>query len=182
MDWFRSWHGAPTDIKWMLVGKRAKAKPGVVSAITWALFDHASQSADRGDVSTFDIEAYAIWSGFEEDEIANVMDQMVKAGVIVDGRLCNWDKRQPVREDRTAAERQRRRRTKAKNQDVTQSHAVTGVTSRQVTADRTEQNRTDSPSQCREDSESESGIPPLDDNLEHGCAWDDFAPHGREVA
>ena len=27
MDWFRSWHGAPTDNKWLVIAKRAMEAP-----------------------------------------------------------------------------------------------------------------------------------------------------------
>lgn len=114
-DWFRSWHGAPMDPKWLTIGRRAGVVPGIVSAVAWALFDHASQGDDRGDVSTFDVETYAAFSGFDEQAIAAVVKAMVDKGVIVEGRLANWERRQPVREDnstdRVRAFRERKRIT-----------------------------------------------------------------------
>jgi len=109
-SWFRSWHGAPTDNKWLVIAAKAKVKPGVVSAVAWALFDHASQAEDRGSVKEFDTETYAVFSGFGEDEVQAVIASMVTKGVIdQDGRLSAWDKRQPKRED-DSAERVRRHR------------------------------------------------------------------------
>ena len=112
-DWFRSWHGAPTDNKWLVIAHRAKVAPGMVSAIAWALFDHASQCNDRGSVVGFDVETYAIFSGFEEAQVTAVLGAMRDKGVIMDGRLAAWDSRQPRREDlstsRTAAYRERKR-------------------------------------------------------------------------
>jgi hypothetical protein len=29
MDWFRSWHGAPTDPKWLLIAKRSETQAGI---------------------------------------------------------------------------------------------------------------------------------------------------------
>jgi len=136
MDWWRSWHGAPTDTKWLLIARKAKVPPGVVSAIAWALLDHASQNATRGEVSDFDIETYAVFSGFDEDEIAAVITAMVEKGVIVNGQIAAWEKRQPKAEDGTRAERQKRwrDRQKAKKQGddtVTDSDDdETGVTGR----------------------------------------------------
>ena len=37
--WFRSWHGAPTDPKWLGIAKRAGVAPGFAVAIAWALMD-----------------------------------------------------------------------------------------------------------------------------------------------
>lgn len=95
MDWFRSWHGAPTDPKWLLIAKRSETVAGVVSAIVWALFDHASQnSTDRGNVEAFDAETYAAFSGFEEATVQRVIDVLKEKKLIVDGHLTNWKKRQ----------------------------------------------------------------------------------------
>lgn len=114
-DWFRSWHGAPTDPKWLLIGKKAGVAPGMVSAIVWALFDHASQLADRGNVSGFDVETYAIFSGFSEEDIAAVIRELTAKGIIEGGRLSAWEKRQPKRED-GSAERSREYRERNRTQ------------------------------------------------------------------
>jgi hypothetical protein len=98
-DWFRSWHGAPTDLKWLVIAKHANTTPGVVSAIVWALLDHASQVEERGDVSGFNCETYAAFSGFEEDTVRAVFSAMQAKHIIVDGRIAQWEKRQPKRED-----------------------------------------------------------------------------------
>ena len=66
IDWFRSWHGAPTDNKWLTIGRRAGCAPGIVSAIVWALLDYASQNTPRGAITNFDMETYSAFSGFEE--------------------------------------------------------------------------------------------------------------------
>lgn len=111
-DWFRSWHGAPTDPKWLVIAKRANVAPGVVSAIVWALFDHASQAVDRGSVADFDCETYAAFSGFDEDQVRAVYVAMEAKAIIVSGKLAKWEKRQPRREDNSAERvRQHRKRT-----------------------------------------------------------------------
>lgn len=111
-DWFRSWHGAPTDNKWLLIAKRAGVKPIHVSGTFWALLDYASQHSDRGSIVGFDIETFALFAGMEEDHVSRIVTQLCDKGVIVDGHIANWGKRQPKREDDTAAERQQRRRAK----------------------------------------------------------------------
>ena len=110
MDWFRSWHGAPMDHKWIVIAKRAGVQPVVVSAIFWALLDYASQQDERGGIAGFDVETYAIWAGMDEADVLSVLDAMRAKGVITDGEtLSAWDKRQPKRED-DSKERVRRHR------------------------------------------------------------------------
>lgn len=108
-DWWRSWHGAPTDDKWLVIAKRAGVPAIIVPAIAWALLDHASQADDRGEVSTFDVESYALKFGIEEDHIRAVMAAMEARGMIVSGRIAQWDKRQK----NEATERSRKHRGKA---------------------------------------------------------------------
>ena len=148
-SWFRSWHGAPTDNKWLVIAAKAKVKPGVVSAVAWALFDHASQADERGSVADFDTETYAVFSGFDECEVQAAIAAMYAKGVIdEDGRLHAWDKRQPKRED-DSAERVRKYRERRNGNggndsgdDVTQCNAgKRNVTHGNNTEADTEQNR-----------------------------------------
>ena len=120
IQWWRSWHGAPTDHKWAVIAARAGVKVGIVSAVAWALMDHASQANLRGSVSDFDTEVYAVYSGFDEAEIIAVIKAMTDKGIISEGRLTNWRKRQPQRED-SSTERVRQWREMKRN--VTQSNA-----------------------------------------------------------
>lgn len=103
IDWFRSYHGAPTDPKWLWVARKAQTVPGVVSAVWFALEDYASQNPDRGSVAGFDVETYAAFSGFEEETVAAICAALRHKGVIGDDdRLAAWARRQPKREDDSA--------------------------------------------------------------------------------
>jgi hypothetical protein len=116
MDWFRSWHGAPTDPKWLLIAKRSETQAGVVSAIVWALFDFASQnSSDRGCVEAFDAETYAAFSGFEEATIKRVIECLEEKKLIIDGHLSAWEKRQTKREDNSTPRVQKHRNAMKRN-------------------------------------------------------------------
>lgn len=119
-DWFRSWHGAPTDSKWIAIARRIGVAPAIVSAVAWALFDHASQASHRGTVSNFDFETYADVMEVPEETIRAIYAGMESKGIITDGRLAKWDKRQPRREDPGAGERGRasRERRRASLQQV----------------------------------------------------------------
>lgn len=112
-DWFRSWHGAPTDPKWLGIAKRAAVAPGIAVAVAWALMDRASQAADRGSIDGYDAEGLAYFYGCEPENVEAIIAAMVDKGMITDGRFTSWDKRQPNREDgsaeRAKAWRERRR-------------------------------------------------------------------------
>lgn len=138
LDWFRSWHGAPTDTKWLAIARRANAPAGMVSAIVWALFDCASQATERGDISGFDPESYSAFSGFEEAQVSAVINALKEKGIIDNNRLKAWDRRQPKKEDDGAAGRKRKQREKA---TVTPCHAA----SREVTTDKIRPEKKDSP-------------------------------------
>lgn len=101
-QWFRSWHGAPTDPKWLAIASRTQTNAGTVSAVVWALFDHASQAEPRGSVADFDIETYAAFSGFEVLVVHGIIEALKDKKLIVDGQLSAWSKRQPKREDGSA--------------------------------------------------------------------------------
>jgi DnaD/phage-associated family protein len=122
ISWWRSWHGAPTDLKWQVVALKANVKVGIVSAVAWALLDYASQHENRGTVDGFDTETYAVYSGFDEVEIISVIQAMTDKGVIVDGRLASWEKRQPKREDDS---KQRVTKHREMKRNVTQCNADT---------------------------------------------------------
>lgn len=144
--WFRSWHGAPTDTKWLLIARKSGAAPAIVSAIAWALFDHASQHEERGTVSDFDAELYSVWAEIDESIIVAVIDAMIDKGVIVDGVLSAWEKRQPKREDNST---DRVREFRARQKSVTEpdsddeTHCNADETHGNNTEVEVEQNRTD---------------------------------------
>lgn len=121
ISWWRSWHGAPTDHKWAVIAARSGAKAGVVSAVAWALLDYASQHKERGTVAGFDTEEYSVFSGFPQKEIEAVIQAMTDKRIVVDGKLANWEKRQPKREDDSAP---RVAKLRAKKHNVTQGNAT----------------------------------------------------------
>lgn len=129
ISWWRSWHGAPIDHKWSVIANRAGSKTGIVSAVAWALFDYASQNKERGSIAGFDTETYAVYSGFPQDEIEAIMQAMTDKGIIQDGRLKNWEKRQPKREDDS---NERVRKFRAMKRSVTQSNADDGKETPQI--------------------------------------------------
>lgn len=98
-DWFRSWHGAPTDPKWLGIAKRAGVAPGIAVAVAWSLMDRASQAEDRGSIDGYDAEGMAYFFGCEPDQVDAIVLAMSDKGMITAGRFASWEKRQPKRED-----------------------------------------------------------------------------------
>lgn len=116
-QWFRSFHGAPTDPKWIIIAKRAGVTPGMVAAIWWALLDHASQATPRGCVARFDLEAVSAFFGWDETQCNAVLVTLRERGMIdADGMLSAWLKRNPKRED-DSAERVRKYRERKRLED-----------------------------------------------------------------
>jgi DnaD/phage-associated family protein len=116
-SWFRSWHGAPADSKWLTVARMAGSRPGVVGYVFWSLLDYASQAEERGSVIGFDAETCADYSGFVEAEISAVVVALECKGIITNGRLTEWDKRQPKREDDSTQRVKRHRAEKSVTHD-----------------------------------------------------------------
>ncbi|OCJ05300.1 hypothetical protein A6U87_14955 [Rhizobium sp. AC44/96] len=127
-DWFRSWHGAPTDPKWLGIARRAGVAPGIAVAVAWALMDRASQASDRGSIAGYDAEGLAYFYGCEPEQVEAIVAAMADKGMITDGRFSSWEKRQPKRED-GAAERARewreRKRTQANASATTDTETDT---------------------------------------------------------
>jgi hypothetical protein len=98
-DWFRTWHGAPSDPKWRMIAKKASVRAGDVWAVVSYLFDRASQAEDRGSVAGYDAELIAEIFGYEADDVTRIIHELEAKNVIMGGRLTAWDKYQPKRED-----------------------------------------------------------------------------------
>lgn len=125
-QWFRSWHGAPTDPKWLGIARKAGVAPGIVAALVWALLDRASQATERGSIAGYDADGLACFMGCETDEVEAVIALMHDKGILTGDTFTGWEKHQPKREDNSADRvKEHRERKKAQcNADVTQCNAT----------------------------------------------------------
>jgi hypothetical protein len=116
MDWFRVYHGMPTDPKWMLVAARAGngTAPGHVVAVWTMLLDHASSTKPRGSVESIDLEAIAAGLGWPHELVTAIYDALVARKHIIDGQVRTWAERNPAKFDATNAERQKKHRARVK--------------------------------------------------------------------
>jgi len=134
MDWFRWHHGSVTDPKFQLIARKSgKTLPEVLAV--WAfLLEQASAAEIRGSFGSVDCEAVDCLFSFEDGCTASIMEQMEARGLLSGDRVANWDKRQPKREDNTAAERKRRQREREQEIRLSQAQCdVTEGVSRNVT-------------------------------------------------
>lgn len=119
MDWFRWWHGTVTDPKFRSVVKRCGASLAEIIAVWAALLEHASNvtqcdapvtsqvvtnvTVTRGDISGFCCEDFDTHFDFEEGKTLRIFRAFEEKGLIENGMISNWEKRQPKREDSSAA-------------------------------------------------------------------------------
>ena len=112
-QWFRSWHGAPTDPKWLGIARKAGVAPGIVAAVVWALLDRASQASPRGSIAGYDADGLACFMGCDPEHVEAIIALMHDKGILTDDAFTGWEKHQPKREDgaaeRAAAWRERKR-------------------------------------------------------------------------
>lgn len=114
MEWFRWYHGAMSDPKWPIIARRSKQNIGTVVSVWVAILEHASQDEERGSLEGFDPEAIDALYGYDDGTTQSVVDAMESKGLLVDGCVASWGKRQPgrEREDDNSTERVRRFRAK----------------------------------------------------------------------
>ena len=117
-DWLRLWHDMPTDPKWRVVARKSGQPLACVIAVFNLLLVNASTNASqRGTLSNWDDEDAAAALDMDPEAVAAIVSAM--QGKVIEGsRLSGWERRQPKREDGTAAARKeawKERQTGAQN-------------------------------------------------------------------
>ena len=139
MNWFRWYTGTATDPKFMVVARLAGQNVAAVVAVWAMLLERAADvtqcdAGKRGFVTGFDCEAADAVLGLEDGASEAIMRAMEKKGLLTGGKVKNWEKRQPKREDssaeRTRAYRERQREKKAVTQCDATKRDVTPEESR----------------------------------------------------
>ena len=114
IDWFRWHHGSVTDPKFQLVARKSKQALASVIAVWAFLLEQASASEERGTFGSIDGEAIDCLLGLEDGATGAILAAMGERGLVEDGSVSAWEKRQPKRErtDNTNTERSRAYRAK----------------------------------------------------------------------
>lgn len=131
IDWLRWHHGSVTDPKFQLVAKRAQTTLPNVLAVWAYVLEQASAADVRGCFDTIDAESVDCLFGFEDGVTQSILMEMEERELIDSYQVLSWEKRQPKREDESAAERKRRQRER--EHDLQISGCVTNEASRNVT-------------------------------------------------
>lgn len=131
IDWFRWHHGSVIDPKFQLIAKKSNARFGDVIAVWAFILESASTASERGDFGPIDCESIDFMLSAEDGTAQRIIDAMTARGLLEGSRVCSWEKRQPKREDDTAAERKRRQRER--QSATTPEPGVTADTSHNVT-------------------------------------------------
>lgn len=136
MAWFRWWHDSIIDPKFRMIAHEAKLPTGNVISIWLSVLEHAAQRALPGSIECIKPLVLSIVLDYDQEAIEKVLKLFEAHGLVKNGHITNWDKRQVKRED-NSYERVKRFRDKKKMDDVTQ-------VKRNVTHDNApEQSRTD---------------------------------------
>ena len=105
MSWVRLWHDMPTDPKWRVIARKSgQPIPCVLSVFSMMLINAGQNNGERGVLLNFDSEDVAAALDMLTEDVDAILDAM--QGKVLEGRkLSGWEKRQPKREDNTAADR-----------------------------------------------------------------------------
>lgn len=97
MSWLRWWDGTCSDPKWRVIAARSGQPVGnIVSVWAW-LLERARQT--DGDLGELDAEEIAVTYGYEPEGVEAILRTLSDKGLIEEGSIRNWRKRQPRRED-----------------------------------------------------------------------------------
>jgi len=165
-DWFRWWHGSVTDPKFGVISEKAGCQLCEVITVWVFLLENASQCHVRGDVSRFvepngpchenvtnvtlrhdGVTEIAWASRMRHETVTAIVTAMCDAGLITDGRIEAWERRQPVREDavttgaKTAAQRAKEYRERKKLVEEKRHACVTQRHADETPQSRAEKNR-----------------------------------------
>ena len=104
-EWLRLWHDMPTDPKWRAIARKSgKPLPCVIALFNLLMVNASANAAERGTLSNWSDEDAAAALDMDEADVAAIIAAM-EGKVVTAGRLTGWERRQPKREDGTAAER-----------------------------------------------------------------------------
>lgn len=102
--WCRLWADMPNDPKWRTIAKISKQRIGDVMAVYLHMMVCASNATERGRTEGWCDEDIATALDMETSQVTAIRESM--QGRVLDGDyLAGWSKRQPAREDETAATR-----------------------------------------------------------------------------
>lgn len=115
-DWVRLWHDMPTDPKWRVIARKAGQRIGdVIAVFNFVMVNASANANERGRTHNLFAEDIGAALDMGEADVQAILDAMKGKVICPDGSLLGWEKRQPKREDNSAARakawREERKRT-----------------------------------------------------------------------
>src|SRR5688572_15066905 len=114
--WFRLYDDFDRHPKWRQIAKATGQHVTVVMSMAASLLCAASRARSNGNIEHVDMEELAEVLDVPVEHVALIYAEFERRGWLQDGFIVDWVQRQPQYEDPNAAERQRRRRAKLKEQ------------------------------------------------------------------
>lgn len=110
MDWYKMYHGLPTDARLAVVAHRAGVRRAEALAIWVTLLDRASQARPRGYVMGLDAEELAITLDLEPPVVEKTLTALRAKNMIEDdGAIEEWHEKQTISTARVRAFRARQK-------------------------------------------------------------------------
>ena len=104
-EWVRLWHDMPTDPKWRVIARKSgQSLPCVIAVFNLMMVNASGNAAERGCLCAWNDEDAAAALDMDPEEVAAIR-QAMQGKVLEGSHLTGWEKRQPKREDGTAAKR-----------------------------------------------------------------------------
>lgn len=101
-QWLRLWHDMPNDPKWRTIARVSKQPLPSVLGVYIHVLVNASNASERGRTQNLNIEDIASALDIEFEAVEAILEAM--QGRVLEGELVSgWAKRQPAREDGSAA-------------------------------------------------------------------------------
>lgn len=177
IQWFRWHHGSVTDPKFKLVAHKSKQTLATVIAVWAFVLEQASASDDRGHFGDIDCESLDCLLGLDDGATAAILQSMQGRGLVEDGVVCAWDKRQPKREriDENSSERSRAFRDRQRHA-TPESNDATPNSDDATPRNATQRRKTPRVEKSREDKKKNTPLPP------EGAFEDFWAAYPRKEA
>jgi hypothetical protein len=94
IEWFKTYHEALDDPKFLGIARRVQSKVGDVFHVFMKLLKRASENEDRGSIAGFDEWGEAAYLGIAVEEVRRIVEVFRDIGMIVGDRIAQWAKRQ----------------------------------------------------------------------------------------
>ncbi len=112
MDWYKIYHGLPTDPRLPVIAKRTGLTRAETLALWITLHDYASRQKPRGSLYGLDAEETAVLLEMDAQKTEAALDAFYEKGMIdIENNISNWAKLQYKSTERVRAHRARKRGT-----------------------------------------------------------------------